>query len=227
MAIALVPQHAEKVVPPRALAVPYPLGRPLGVPNDPDFQHQVLSAALALLQESGDPILVTYEQDATGDGKAEDAWVCPVSFASKDEDTSPVSRVINEMALLRPWYEKGKDAGTTTVGVSGLDLEQAVQFVGSFLGGTPPGSGPVENVRVADLLKYAVEDIKAFYNEAAAHQPGTASVQALEDWYWGETAAGQLVRAVKKALSNNEDRVIKITASLLLVPGSQTYRDSI
>ncbi|NKB99397.1 MAG: hypothetical protein GKR90_13005 [Pseudomonadales bacterium] len=221
-----MPQHAEAIAPPRALAVPYSLGRPLGVPNDPDFQHRVLSAALALLQEWSDPIIVTYEEDAPDDSEVEETWVCPVSFATQDEQTSLVSKVLNEMALLRPWYEKGKDSRATTVGVSGLDIEQAVQFTGSFLDGTPPEAGPVENVRVVDLLKYAVEDIKAFYNEAAASQPGTASVQAMEDWYWGETAAGELIRAVKKALAHSEDRMIKITSSLLLVPGSQAFRDS-
>ena len=40
--ISLVRLHTEKIKPPRALWVPYELGRPLGQPNDPEFQKRVL-----------------------------------------------------------------------------------------------------------------------------------------------------------------------------------------
>ena len=46
-AIALVRHHAERIRPPRALWVPFELGRPLGAPDEPDFQKRVLRAALA------------------------------------------------------------------------------------------------------------------------------------------------------------------------------------
>ncbi|MFQ6040604.1 MAG: hypothetical protein ACE5PV_07085 [Candidatus Poribacteria bacterium] len=39
----------EMVKPPRALFVPYPFGYPLGEPNNPRLQHQIISAALQLL----------------------------------------------------------------------------------------------------------------------------------------------------------------------------------
>ena len=35
--IALIPQHAERIKPPRTLAVPFILGRPFGSPGDADF----------------------------------------------------------------------------------------------------------------------------------------------------------------------------------------------
>jgi hypothetical protein len=212
-------------VPPRAMTVPFPLGRPLGVPNDAEFQHRLLSAALKLLQESGSPVFENYEEDAPDVGETEDTWVCPVSFAVASEEVSLETAVLDEMALLQPWYDKGRESKATTVGVSSLELAEAVRFVASFLAEEPPEHSPVAGVRVADLLKYAVEDIKAFYNEAAANQPGSASVKEMEDWYWGESSAGKLVREVKQTLLDHDNRVIKITASLLLVPGSQAYRD--
>lgn len=43
---------AEKVRPPRALLVPFPHGYALGLPNDPALQHQVIAAALALLEDT-------------------------------------------------------------------------------------------------------------------------------------------------------------------------------
>lgn len=43
----------EKVRPPRWLHVPYPLGFPLGRPNRPEVQIEIISAALELLEEPG------------------------------------------------------------------------------------------------------------------------------------------------------------------------------
>ena len=50
VAIALVRPQAERTRPPRALWVPFELGRPFGPPNDPAFQKQVILAALRLLE---------------------------------------------------------------------------------------------------------------------------------------------------------------------------------
>lgn len=55
---------AEKVRPPRALAVPFRHGYPLDTPGDPERQRRVLEAALRLVAESdgaGGPLLVDYE----------------------------------------------------------------------------------------------------------------------------------------------------------------------
>ncbi len=51
--IALLREVAEKVRPPRALAVPFPHGYPLGRPNDPALQKRVMTQALALLGREG------------------------------------------------------------------------------------------------------------------------------------------------------------------------------
>jgi hypothetical protein len=42
-----------KVVPPRWLALPFPLGYPLGRPNDADLQRRIIRRALQLLEEDG------------------------------------------------------------------------------------------------------------------------------------------------------------------------------
>lgn len=46
---------AEKLRPPRALWVPYPLGYALGAPNDVPLQLSVLRETFALLDEPGPP----------------------------------------------------------------------------------------------------------------------------------------------------------------------------
>ena len=45
--ISLVREHTAAMKPPRTLWVPFPLGRPLGEPNDEAFQLDVLRAVLA------------------------------------------------------------------------------------------------------------------------------------------------------------------------------------
>ena len=81
--IALIREHAEAIRAPRALWVPFDMGRPFGAPNEPAFQRRVLSAALALLDSKAGPVvLADFGEDAPGP-QAEDGagWVCPVSFA--------------------------------------------------------------------------------------------------------------------------------------------------
>ncbi|MGH7868318.1 MAG: hypothetical protein ACREP9_12020 [Candidatus Dormibacteraceae bacterium] len=53
--ISLLREITEKVRPPRALCVPFPMGYPFGKPNDADIQLQVIRQALTLL-ESGDAL---------------------------------------------------------------------------------------------------------------------------------------------------------------------------
>ena len=50
-----------KVRTPRALAVPYALGYPLGKPGDPELQTRIVRAAFALLEAPGPgPVLAEF-----------------------------------------------------------------------------------------------------------------------------------------------------------------------
>src|SRR5579872_796933 len=62
--------HTEQLKPPRALYCEFPFGRPLGKPNDPEFQRRVLLAAFALLERPSGPVLEDFPQsisDASGE----------------------------------------------------------------------------------------------------------------------------------------------------------------
>lgn len=63
VAINLLRVAAERVRPPRALHVPFPHGYPLGTPNDPERQIEVIEAALRLLEDDSlaAPALVDFE----------------------------------------------------------------------------------------------------------------------------------------------------------------------
>ena len=61
VSITLVRSITEQVKPPRALAVPYRFGYPLGEPDNPALHHKIIADALALLQDSQPlPILETF-----------------------------------------------------------------------------------------------------------------------------------------------------------------------
>jgi hypothetical protein len=60
---------AEKVRPPRALWVPFPHGYALGRPHDVGLQHQVIEAALRLVEDRSvfPPALVEFNPPTAGD----------------------------------------------------------------------------------------------------------------------------------------------------------------
>lgn len=55
--ITMLVSITEKIRPPRSLAVPYPLGFPLGEANNPELQKEVLRQMLALLKRNDVPVL--------------------------------------------------------------------------------------------------------------------------------------------------------------------------
>jgi hypothetical protein len=58
VSIVLLREVAERVRPPRALWVPFPHGYPLGRPDDPVLQRDVIVRALELLAREDVPVLV-------------------------------------------------------------------------------------------------------------------------------------------------------------------------
>jgi hypothetical protein len=66
VALVLLREVAERVRPPRALALPFRHGYPLDRPGDPPRQRAVLEAALRLLENPArtPPVLVDYAAPA-------------------------------------------------------------------------------------------------------------------------------------------------------------------
>ena len=83
-AISLVREHTERIRPPRALWVPFELGRPLGAPDAPDFQREVLRAALALLERPAGPVIEDYPHEAPLASATADGWACPVALPAPE-----------------------------------------------------------------------------------------------------------------------------------------------
>ena len=84
--ISLIRPHTEAIKPPRALWVPFDLGRPLGVPNDAELQTRVLLSVLRLLEEPSGPVLRDFPEDPPDTAGGDVIWACPVNLARKKID---------------------------------------------------------------------------------------------------------------------------------------------
>ena len=227
--ISLIRLHSEKIRPPRALWVPFELGRPFGPPNDAPFQRRVLMATLELLQAEKGPVLANYPEDAPQVTEAEmEGWVCPINFTSpveSDTEKTPQQLVEREMKSLWPWYELAIESrGRSNMGASGLTVENARQVVLSFLEGEPKDA-PVPDVSAPKGLRLAVDDLNAFYVDAATAQPGIATGRDIQDWFWHETAFGNLLQGLRKKLMTSANEELAMIGEWFIVPSSHQRND--
>ena len=119
-----IQKQIEGVAPPRGLYCDFPLGRPLGKPRDPEFQHAVLEYAFGLLDAKA-PILETFPEMIEDDGVS--GLACPLPPRSNDK----LHPAIDELRGLRSAYERaveqyGNHAGPGRT-VSADGLEQAIE----------------------------------------------------------------------------------------------------
>jgi hypothetical protein len=221
--ISLVREHTEVIRPPRALWVPFMLGRPLGVPNDVVFQRRVLLAALHLLEEPSGPILRDFPDDApNGARDEEEGAACPVNFSrpqpTGDGPHALAHALAQEIAQLQPWHDLAlRRRGGGTSGLSGLTPEAAGVFIVAFLSTREPQNYRPDQA-LGLSLKHACDDLRAFYEEAATAQPGSLSAAELESWYYFGTVAGEVLRELRRVCLTSEDKSIRLFAELTLLP---------
>ena len=214
--ISLTRLHTEKIKPPRALWVPFELGHPLGMPNKPLFQKKVLLSALKLLEAPEGPVLEDFPEDAPVSNEQPTVLACPVNISIEDTTIGTEAEKLcaafkNEIMSMRPWYDMAvKKRARTTVGVSRLDPVAMGDFICSFTDGSVP-ENPLQDISLADELRFSVEDLKAYYFEAVTAQPGmgVSSARPLLGWFWQDTIAGKALLAVGESCTNNEDESLQ------------------
>jgi hypothetical protein len=69
-----------------------------------------------------------------------------------------------------------------------------------------------------------VEDLKSYYCEALAVQPGqrAANSTTLADWFWRETTAGRVLFAVQEVCKQSEVPGMQAVATGLLIPRARS-----
>lgn len=228
--ISLIREHTEIIKPPRALWVTFPLGRPLGNPQNPKFQRDVIKHALSLLEYPAGPVLEDYPHDAVESATEQvQITACPVNFATPTDNLSEQDDLFmkfrNEYSLMQTWHNLAcEKQNRSTIGVSGLTLDEVGDLFCDFISGMIKGT-VVNGKQLSDILRMAAEDIKACYLEGLSAQPGQPiDGTALTDWFWGETHAAVLINEVKKTCLQYTEKDMILAGELLLVPRNQLHR---
>jgi hypothetical protein len=194
------------------------LGRPFGAPNDAAFQRRVLAALLRLFEHTHGPVLADYPEDAPADPGDTGGYACPVNFARADDSADVAATLLREIDQLAAWYELAKRRrGRSTVGISGLSINDAARLVSSFLSASPLPN-PQPDASLGTVLKRCCDDIKAYYFEALGAQPGQLSAGAINRAFWQETAAGRAFLALREAGIKHADKSFAAFVDRSLVP---------
>ena len=220
----MVREHTAAIKPPRALWVPYELGRPLGLPNDPDFQKRVLRACLGLLDADSGPVLEDYPEELPDDAAGGEMFgmSCPIDLPAPPTDGSELTQsLLQEIGQITPWYELAvNQRRRTTVGISGLEIQDAARLLTDFIENSDTSS-PRPEIEIGSMLKFVCEDLKAFYSEAMSAQPGMSSSLAVENWLFNETALGKILWKFREEHTNDTDSYTKYLARRSLIPDRQ------
>ena len=220
--LAFVRPHVEAMRPPRALWVPFELGKPFGEPMDAPFQMRVLRAVLDLLKEPSGPVLVDYPGSVSDyDGKL--GWSCRSPKLQSDaERTDPavlLARIRTEESAIRPLYTSAvASRGRSSVGASGVPLDDLAPFLTGFLDRDPPAN-PVRSLSLPQTFRFALDDLMAYYTEAKSFEGELQTSTDLGRWFWDETAAGRLLIELEYACRNSSNKTLRWMSEIgILVP---------
>ena len=223
VAISLIRPQTEKTKPPRALWVPFELGRPFGPPSNAAFQKRVILAALRLVERDHGPVIIEdFPEDDPREGP-DPAWRPP--FAKPNLDGASATRLAaaleDESERVETLYRRAtEERRRTIVGLSGLSIGKAGRYMASWLRGETPDS-PSAEMSAPLTLRFAVDDLKAAYIEVALSRSAKPSSKQIGDWLWNDTAAGRAIFALRSMYLTNDDERLKAIAGLFLVPGAR------
>lgn len=188
------------------------------MPNDAAFQRRVLLALLRLLEAPSGPVLADYPEDAPRTATDEmEGVACPVTFGNTGGSDDPGAALARELEEIAPWYDLARERrGRTTVGASGVPVEDCARIVGSYLNGRSGRN--IGGLSAGETLKLAYEDIRAYYFEAAGARPGGAQPNEILRWFWFRTAAGRAFVQLQKVCLASRDESAKLFATRSLVP---------
>lgn len=189
--LASMKEVAERIAPPRTLYCEFPLGRPLGHPGDVEFQTDVITRGLALL-DSPTTIFETHptviESDET-----------PMSCAIPPRFDPDLPAAVDEAQGFRAAYDRAvAKRGVTSVGRT-LDADSIPAALGALQ--QVADGAPIEELPTKNTIAL-VHDIRTYYEEAALElvtgpTPGGRSAEA---WFFEQTEAGKTVLAAKASL---------------------------
>lgn len=228
VAISLIRLHTERIENPRSLWVPFELGRPLGPPRHAEFQLNVLKDALQLLMAEGGPVILADFPDEDPTSVDLPNWAPPFDVAPVEANLASgfalEKALQHEAAKALPAYEHFVQTnGRTTVGLSGMSIEAIINYLVSFLLQTSRPDLP-DGVTAVQLLRWAVDDLKAFYLEGMSAGPEIPSSRQMQTWFWDRTLAARVIIDLRSRLLGCDDAQSQRVGRMNLVPGAQVQR---
>ncbi len=209
--VVLIKEHAERVKPPRMLAVPFNFGNTLGEANNPDYQHEVLEATFALLDHNSGPVLQQFETGPIPDPIVQGSHVINTSASKRFKAEEEVRSFID-------YYERwlSLNLGRTGVGLSTIpygDFGKMANFLEGYIEGTTSDmpERPTQ-FSLAHFIRYCVDDLKSFCFESRMAQKPNITVNALHEWFWVETSVARLILRLEKRMASDDNEEIKAEA---------------
>ena len=204
MSISQVREHTEKIRPPRAVFVPFPFGMPLGAPGDSAQQHRVLATALRTFLAPSGPVLVDVP-----DAEWQEAGAASAIQASAVSPAASELDVATEVFTMRRAHERWvAQRERTSVGVSGVDptrFRGVVRFLEAYAAGRDADMPErPDDVPLPVFVRRCVDDLKAMYMEARLVERPGESADDRARWLWGQTALGNLLRAVRDRMEASD-----------------------
>jgi hypothetical protein len=197
IALGSVRKQIESTAPPRGLWCDFPLGRPLGKPGDPGFQHRVLAAAFDLL-DSPEPVVTEFGESIVDDG--DEVLACPLP-PRHDPDAHPA---VDEARGLRAAYDRGVEMSNGRIAagrvVAADDIPAAIEAFIRIAEGTP-----WKEAGVPGLPMRVSQDIRGYYETAALamvdHAP---AAWAGARWFLDETETGKVLMAAREEMKRQD-----------------------
>jgi hypothetical protein len=203
--IVLIQEHAQRVKPPRMLAVPFFFGNALGEADNPEYQHKVLQATFDLLDRDQGPVLEQLPDDMVPD-------ILMQGSETTNESSEKGLNAADELAALRAYYEQWLNShnGRTAVGASSIPQRRfrgVIRFIEGYISGeeTDMKERP-EDISVPQFLRHCVNDLKAFYYESRMAQRPDGADRDIHDWFWSQTAMGALVMSLGTHMGGSDDK---------------------
>ncbi len=220
MLVGFVREHIERYKPPRALWLNFPMGRPMGKPNDPDYQKKVIRAAFELLDSNSGPVLEDF-QDVIPVRDGRMGYAIPPEYVFSVDDVGDVDALLAEVqaevAELRPAYDKAIAArGRTTVGASELEITHLAEHIAAFVKGEKRRS-PCKGLSPIPGLKLVIEDLQAYYTEAWTHRDGIDDIEQSGERFWMQSKAGLLIMWLEAVSLESDDKVLRQVVDMSLV----------
>ena len=197
VSLGIIEKQLRSTAPPRGLFVDFPLGRPLGRPNDAAFQQRVIDHAFSLL-EADEPVVDNFLEAIVDDGDVLSCTIPPID----DPDAHPA---VAEARGLRAAYNRTiarHDGRLGTYRVIGPDdVPSAIESFVRVAEGIPWKEAGIPGIPARVTM-----DIRGYYEAAALSLADSASTGAAPGafeatrWFLRETEAAKVILAAREKM---------------------------